>query len=58
MEFEGEIFSAPVGYDEYLTSLYGNYMELPPIDKQISHHDYYLDLNTPYREYIEKNRKK
>lgn len=39
VEFEGEIFSAPVGYDEYLTSLYGNYMELPPEKERISHHN-------------------
>ncbi|MBF6977546.1 LicD family protein [Aerococcaceae bacterium zg-BR22] len=27
-------------YDEYLTSLYGDYMQLPPKDKQVTHHTY------------------
>lgn len=30
LEFEGEYFDAPVGYDEYLTHTYGDYMEIPP----------------------------
>jgi len=37
IEFEGEIFSAPIGYDEYLKTHYGNYMQLPPKDKQVNH---------------------
>jgi lipopolysaccharide cholinephosphotransferase len=40
VEFEVEIFSAPAGYDEYLTNLYGNYMELPPVEKRVSNHDF------------------
>ena len=35
--FEGEFFAAPSNYDEYLTNLYGDYMKLPPADKQIIH---------------------
>ena len=38
--FEGEKFPAPVGYDAYLRSLYGNYEEDPPVEKQKSHHSY------------------
>lgn len=38
LEFEGEKFSAPVGYDTYLRSLYGNYEEDPPLEKQKTHH--------------------
>ena len=38
VEFEGEKFSAPVGYDTYLRSLYGNYEEDPPLEKQKTHH--------------------
>ena len=37
IEFEGYHFFAPRNYDEYLKALYGNYMELPPEDKRISH---------------------
>lgn len=38
-------------YDSYLTSLYDNWRVLPPTEKRITHHDYYLDLNKPYGEY-------
>lgn len=38
VEFEGDIYSAPVGYDEYLRQLYGDYHEDPPIEKQVTHH--------------------
>ncbi len=38
--FEGEEFSAPAGYDVYLRSLYGDYeQELPP-EKQKTHHSF------------------
>ncbi len=40
VDFEGEKFPAPVGYDTYLRSLYGDYENDPPIDKQQSHHNY------------------
>lgn len=40
VEFEGFIFKAPIGYDDYLTGLYGNYMQLPPKEKRVSHHSY------------------
>ena len=36
-EFEGHIIKNPVGYDNYLTALYGDYMTLPPEDEQIMH---------------------
>ena len=38
MEFESELFYAPVGYDTILKKMYGDYMRLPPIEKQITHH--------------------
>ncbi|MDF2567628.1 MAG: hypothetical protein K0R90_1084 [Oscillospiraceae bacterium] len=40
MEFEGKSFKAPIGYEAYLTSLYGDYMQLPPEEEQVKHHDY------------------
>ena len=40
VEFEGSKFPAPIGYDTYLRSLYGDYEEDPPIEKQKSHHSY------------------
>ena len=35
--FEGLMVRAPEKIDEYLTHMYGNYMELPPVEKRISH---------------------
>lgn len=40
VEFEGHLFKAPAGYDGYLTSIYGDYMQLPPKEKQVGHHDF------------------
>ena len=37
-EFEGRKCKIPSGYDEWLTKLYGDYMQLPPKSKQIAHH--------------------
>lgn len=38
--FEGEAFDAIAGYDTFLTRLYGNYMQLPPEEKQVTHHEF------------------
>ncbi len=38
VEFERESFKAYKNYDTYLKALYGNYMDLPPDEKQVSHH--------------------
>lgn len=40
IEFEGRMFPAPVGYDMYLTCLYGDYLPEPPKEKQITHHGF------------------
>lgn len=40
IEFEGEKFFAPVGYDAYLTCLYGDYLPEPPKEKQKTHHTF------------------
>lgn len=40
LEFEGEKFDAPVGYDAYLKAYYGDYMQLPPIEKRVTHHEF------------------
>lgn len=44
--FENEEFLVPAKYEEYLNIIYGDYMKLPPIEKQVTHHHftaYYLD---------------
>lgn len=46
LPFEDMVIDAPVGFHEILTQVYGDYMQLPPVDKRISHHShYFLDLN-------------
>ena len=53
-EFDGHSFYGPVKYDTILSSLYGNYMMLPPKDRQITHKPVLVDLEKPYtREEIE-----
>lgn len=37
VSFEGHSFKAFGDWNEYLTRLYGNYMELPPLDKRVTH---------------------
>ena len=36
--FEGCSFKSVKDYDGYLRNYYGNYMELPPVNKRIAHH--------------------
>ena len=38
-EFEGNLFNVPNDYDKWLTTFYGNYMELPPVEKRKAHHN-------------------
>lgn len=40
VEFEGKNYKAPVGYDEWLSDFYGDYMQLPPVEKRVTHHQY------------------
>ena len=40
VEFEGHRLSAIQNYDEYLKKHYGDYMKLPPKEKQETHHTY------------------
>ena len=44
-EFEGILVRLPAEPHHYLTRLYGNYMELPPVEKRTSHHVFaYINL--------------
>ena len=43
--FEDTTLIIPRDYDAYLKTLYGDYMQLPPEEKRISHPHYFLDLN-------------
>lgn len=38
MPFEDRTYSGMSDYDSYLRNGYGDYMKLPPKEKQVSHH--------------------
>ena len=40
LDFEGRKYLAPVGADQYMHRLFGDYMQLPPEDKRVSHHSF------------------
>ena len=35
--FEGKYYKTMVGYKEYLSHTYGNYMQLPPVEQRVTH---------------------
>ena len=41
VEFEGKRYDTMLGYDDYLTKTYGDYMKLPPTALRVSHHSFY-----------------
>lgn len=48
-KFENLAIFGPSDADKYLTAMYGDYLQLPPKEKQISHHDFiFMDLNKSY----------
>lgn len=53
LTFEGLEVQAPSGYREWLTQVYGDYMQLPPEEKRIPHHYVAVfDPEKPYTEYF------
>lgn len=51
-EFEGHEMPIPIGYDEYLKIAFGDYMTMPPMDKQQPHHDIvYGDVHNSYKQF-------
>ncbi|MBP3365699.1 MAG: LicD family protein [Treponema sp.] len=40
IDFEGLKFKAPARYHDFLTSLYGDYMQLPPMEQRNPYHKY------------------
>lgn len=39
-DFEGRRFRIPKEYDKYLSQIYGDYMQLPPVEKRVSTHTF------------------
>lgn len=58
LEFEGLQVCAPSNYQAWLTQVYGDYMQLPPIEKQKTHHyTDVIDFERSYLEYMEDKNK-
>ncbi len=52
VEFEGHQMPIPVGYDGYLRMAFGDYMQLPPVEKQKCHHEFeVMDMENSYKIY-------
>ena len=46
IKFGENLYSCPRDIDQYLYNLYGDFMKLPPKEKQVTHHHFaYLDMN-------------
>lgn len=48
--FEGQTFKGIKNYHLYLSQLYGNYMQLPPKEKQVTHHNFQAWYNDNKRD--------
>lgn len=49
--FEYTQIPVPIGYDEMLTRMFGDYMQMPPEEERTDKHTWEMDLDTPYKEY-------
>lgn len=50
--FEDGEMPIPVGYDAYLKIAFGDYMQMPPEEKRVGHHDaLFMDLSKSYKRY-------
>jgi lipopolysaccharide cholinephosphotransferase len=57
-KFEDTVLFGPEKPHEFLSKVYGDYMKMPPVEKQKSHHIYeYINLELGYEEYFEKIQK-
>ena len=55
VDFEDTKMPIPIGYDGYLKTAFGEYMKLPPKEKQHPHHEFiFVDLYNGYKEHEEK----
>ena len=50
--FEGYLMPVPEDYDTYLKMAFGDYMQLPPVEKRVCHHEYeFMDMKKGYKAY-------
>ena len=55
MEFEGIEVVVPNECDKYLKQIFGDYMQLPPVEKRVTHHlTDVIDVEKSYLEYMRK----
>ena len=53
VKFEDGLINVPIGYKRYLTMDFGDYMKLPPKEKQVvMHPSAIIDLNKSFKEYL------
>ena len=53
LNFEGLTVMGPEHWEKWLTQVYGDYMQLPPVEKRVSHHyAEVIDLDAPCSEYL------
>ena len=58
IEFEKASFYAPVEYEKYLETRYGDWMTLPPESERVAHGDIIIDLENDYTMYQGKKLKR
>lgn len=52
LDFEGHKVPVMTGYKRYLTEIWGDYMQLPPVEKRVAKHDaVYLSTTESYRRF-------
>lgn len=57
VQFEDIEANVPKDYDKYLSYLYGDYMKLPPIEKQVGHHlNKGFSLTKGYEEFMKEHK--
>lgn len=52
--FEGFELPIPIGFDNVLKTIYGDYMAFPPIEKRGNWHSAIIDTEKPYKYYYER----